>query len=588
MRLEVDLASANFRAFARLVSAPRLHHAAESRDSSLTRMFRAGRARALRCGASCFFLVAIAACDDREGPKAAPASTSSSAVLPLATVSEVVGARAEIVAEADRLAVEATAQTDAGAGPLLLRAGELRERIWRFERKRVDALEAIELYSASATRDWTDACQAGLRAAVLRGELNADPEQTYRDVYLSEKREPTQACRERADAALSMLAAFRPSDEELARLAHEAGEDTSEPEPDAAHGSHVVVPDVVAKSLEQPATITQVEPYGAEETARIVIHVSHPTKFSVGTLEASGGQEPRLFVDVSKATYQGTRILEVGGLVRRARLGKHDDGTRVVLDLTRPVYHRVFYLPDPFRLVIDVSRDPPENVAEAPTVRRIVLDPGHGGSDPGAIGPNGLHEKDVTLDVAHRAAPLLAREIGVSTLLTRDTDEFVPLDERAARANAFNADLFVSIHCNASPNSERRGVMTFVLDASKDSLAARVAARENSSTEAAAAELANSLSRVSDSKRLAASEHFAELLQRAARSSLGLRYGSIQDHGVRRAGFYVLAGARMPAVLFEGSFISNEGEAERLNTGDYRQRLADSVVNAVRAYREGR
>src|SRR5690606_21306843 len=200
------------------------------------------------------------------------------------------------------------------------------------------------------------------------------------------------------------------------------------------------------------------------------------------------------------------------------------------------VYHRVFYLPQPFRLVIDVSREPPERMAAPRALRRVVLDPGHGGNDPGALGPNGLREKDVTLDVAHRAAPILAREVGVSTLLTRDTDVYVPLDERAARANAFNADLFISIHCNASENADQRGVMTFVLDASKDSLAVRIAARENASTEAAAAELANALSRVHSGQRLAASEHFAELLQRAANASLGLKYDGVRDHGVRRAG----------------------------------------------------
>lgn len=207
--------------------------------------------------------------------------------------------------------------------------------------------------------------------------------------------------------------------------------------------------------------------------------------------------------------------------------------------------------------------------------------------DPGAVGPNGLQEKDVALDIAHRAAPLLAREVGVSTLLTRDVDVFVPLDERAARANAFHADLFVSIHLNSSEDSGSRGVMTFVLDSSRDSAASKIAARENASTEAAAAELANSLSRIESSERRAASETFANLLQRAAGASLRGKYDDIADHGVRRAGFYVLAGAAMPAVLFEGSFISNPIEARRLNHDDYRQRLADSIVNAVRAYREG-
>lgn len=514
----------------------------------------------------------------------APVPNDSSGPLP---------ERALVVANADALAVRAGNEPDARAGDLLVNAGRLRERLWRREHKRVDALEAIELFSSASRLAFPGACEAGLSAALLRGEVNADPPQTYRDVYVAARQTPTKACREKADAALATLLAYRPKDEELSKLTSAAGvSESDEAQAPSAHpeDSHVVVPEVLAKTLAQPSKVTKVEPYGAKDTARIVVHLSHPTRFEVGTANAENGQAPRLFVDVSGASYSGPTSFEVGGLVHRTRLGKRDGGMRVVLDLEQPVFHRVFYLPDPFRLVIDVSKNAPEKTTPRRDISRVVLDPGHGGNDPGAQGPNGLREKDVTLDVAHRAAPLLAREVGVSTLLTRDVDAFVPLDERAARANAFNADLFISVHCNASENGDQHGVMTFVLDTSKDkdSLAARIAARENASTEAAAAELANSLSRVNDTQRLQASEQFAELLQRAAAASLGRRYGEVKDHGVRRAGFYVLAGAHMPAVLFESSFISNVEEARRLNSGDYRQRLADAVVNAVRAYRDGR
>lgn len=500
--------------------------------------------------------------------------------------------RFALVARADQLVLEAQGRPPEEAGPRLLAAAELREQAWRRELKRVDALEAIELLTSVSALEWPRACEASLRAALLRGELNSSPEQAYREAYLVSRSDPTQRCRDTAEAALAALVSYRPEDKVLEQWAAEARggapRNQEATTPHDSHDSHVVVPEVLERTLATPSKITRVEPYAAEETARVVVHLSHPTRFQVGVLEGRDGQDPRLFVDISKATYKGPKVYEVGGLVRRTRIGQQEGGTRVVLDLARPAHHRVFYLPQPFRLVIDVSQEPPERVAAPRAIQRVVLDPGHGGSDPGALGPNGLREKDVTLDVAHRAAPLLARELGISTLLTRDTDVFVPLDERAARANAFNADLFVSIHCNASENAEQRGVMTFVLDASKDSLAARVAARENASTEAAAAELANALSRVTNTDRLAASEHFALLLQRAASASLGLRYDQVRDHGVRRAGFYVLAGAQMPSVLFEGSFISNYEEARRLNQGDYRQRLADAIVNAVRAYREGK
>jgi N-acetylmuramoyl-L-alanine amidase len=216
-----------------------------------------------------------------------------------------------------------------------------------------------------------------------------------------------------------------------------------------------------------------------------------------------------------------------------------------------------------------------------------VLDPGHGGKDTGAVGPTGVVEKDVTLDIAHRAARVLVAQ-GIEVLLTRDDDRFVPLEERAARANAFSADLFVSIHCNASEGRGRRGVETYVLDATRDEIAARVAERENEMTPTASAELAQVLSglRLVDQSRH--STQFARLLQRSATTAIQMRYGDAVEGGVHFAGFYVLVGARMPSALFETSYISNPLEEQRLGSPEYRQLLADAVVNAVRAYREGR
>jgi N-acetylmuramoyl-L-alanine amidase len=353
----------------------------------------------------------------------------------------------------------------------------------------------------------------------------------------------------------------------------------------------VVVPEKVA-TVDGPATLTSIERYGAKDAARVVVHVTRPTLFEVRSLEAGANVGPRLVIDLARVTAKKMEPLPVGGLVERVRVGAQPGGTRVVLDLNRAAYRRVFYLPEPFRLVIDVSKDAPPGMtagaAGERSVKRVVLDPGHGGNDPGATGPLGLREKDVTLDVAHRAAPLLARELGISTLLTRDSDVYVGLDERTARANAFGADLLISIHCNASEDGGGKGVMSFVLDASRDALSARVAARENAASAAAASELANALSATLDRGTVDHSERLATLLQRATLASLAPRYPDVPDLGVRRAGFYVLAGATMPAVLFETSFISNAPGEERLNTPDYRQKLADSIVNAVRAYREGR
>ena len=263
-------------------------------------------------------------------------------------------------------------------------------------------------------------------------------------------------------------------------------------------------------------------------------------------------------------------------------------GTRVTLDLDGPAYRHVFYLPEPYRIVIDIARHPPGATARnRRVVERVVVDPGHGGTDPGAIGPAGVREKEVTLDVAHKVAPLLARD-GLTVILTRDDDRFVPLEDRAARANAFGADLFISIHCNAAENHMRHGVETYVLDTTKDEIASRVAARENATSQAATAELGSILASLRLADQATHSLHLAELMQKSAAASLRDRYPDTLDGGVHTAGFYVLVGARMPSILLETGYISNPLEEQRLQSDDYSQRIADAIVNAVRAYRQGR
>lgn len=498
--------------------------------------------------------------------------------------------RAEAVASADSWAIWGTRQGGRVGAERLLDAARLRERIFRLDHREADALEAVDLYRHAALREPALRCAATTAAAVLEGEFRSDPDRTFQAVYRAQLApNADRSCKERAEEILSTLAAYRPLPTVLALIDNEGKlgtAPTARAAPEPADG--VIVPLSLAHG---PARVTKVERYGAPDAARIVVSVTEPSPYQVGVLD-EGGKSPRLFIDIEGASYQGTKSFEVGGLVARVRIGAEAKRTRVVLDLNSAAYRHVFYLPEPFRLVIDVSKDAPkraDEVSRGPRqVQRVVLDPGHGGHDPGASGPSGLREKDVTLDIAHRAAPLIARELGISTLLTRDNDEYVALDERTARANAFQADLFVSIHCNASDDGAGRGVMTFVLDDSRDPSSTRVAARENDASAEAASELADALTRSEGGLGSGRSNHFAELLQRAAIASLSPSYGDIPNSGIKRAGFYVLAGARMPAVLFETSFISNSAGETRFNSGDFRQKIADAIVNAVRAYRDGR
>ena len=539
----------------------------------------------LLCGPSCG--------SSGGGAPPSPAASASGSASPSAQTLATLPARAEAVASADAWAVQGTKLAGRAGAEQLLAAAVLRERIFRVDHRDADALEAIELYTEAAQREPSLRCSAATSAALLQGERSSDPGLTFQGVYRAELAPAADAaCKQRAEQILSTLAAYRPLPTVLAQLAAQGSAlaasasalKPSAPEPNDG----VIVPTLSA--ARGPSRVSKVERYGAADAARVVVYVTEPATYKVGFLD-EGSKNPRLFVDIEGATYQGPKSFDVGGLVERVRMGAEAKRTRVVLDLNASAYRHVFYLPEPFRLIIDVSKEAPKHVEEQSrgprAIQRVVLDPGHGGHDPGATGPSGLREKDVTLDIAHRAAPLIARELGISTLLTRDSDDYVALDERTARANAFQADLFVSIHCNASEDGAGRGVMTFVLDDSRDATSTRVAARENEASPAAAAELAGALTRGDGGFGSTRSNHFAELLQRSAIASLSPSYGDIPNSGIRRAGFYVLAGARMPAVLFETSFISNTQGETRFNTGDFRQKIADAIVNAIRAYRDG-
>jgi N-acetylmuramoyl-L-alanine amidase len=505
-----------------------------------------------------------------------PGAASSGAAVIEAT--EPLPSRPLAVASADALAVEASRLGGSEGARALERAAVLRTRLFRREHREADALEALELRGQLARITGPLRCASEVERILLEGELNADVDGTYRALFAL-SRSATPPCASRVEAALAMLEAFRPSENLLAP-----------PTPSASSSASAAAPSEQAPSgAVAAATLTHIERYSAKDAARVVVFVSKPVRFEVGKLEAeaAAGSGPRLFVDLRGAHYQGKASLDAEGLLQRVRAVEGSEGTRVVLDLAAAAEHRIFYVPEPFRLVIDVAK---VGAGTRPSrdVRRVVLDPGHGGHDPGATGPTGLREKDVALDIAHRAAPLIARELGISTLLTRDTDVYVPLEERTARANGFGADLFISIHCNATERSGGSGVMTFVLDDSKDQLASRIAALENSASAEATSELLRALGQSGDRTNDARSNEFAGLLQRAAMASLRPSYPDVPDGGVKRAGFYVLAGARMPAVLFETSFISSARDETRFNTGDFRQKLADAIVNAVRAYKEGR
>ena len=218
-------------------------------------------------------------------------------------------------------------------------------------------------------------------------------------------------------------------------------------------------------------------------------------------------------------------------------------------------------------------------------VSRIVIDAGHGGGDPGAH-HNGLREADVVLDIARRVAQGLESQPGVEVVMTRTDDTFVPLRARTALANEVGADLFLSIHANASRNSKAHGVETYFLDFALDPEAERVAARENLAAGGKMKDLQNLLEAIAANSKLQESRDFAGTIQRAMVNALREVNGEVRDLGVKQAPFFVLIGARMPSVLAEVSFLSNRREADLLATDAYRDRIADALVEGVLRYRK--
>jgi len=333
---------------------------------------------------------------------------------------------------------------------------------------------------------------------------------------------------------------------------------------------------------------------------------------------------PRLFLDIGPASLDPTLrapTVVADGLLRRVRTGVADGGmVRVVLDLESIGEYQIFPLNDPYRVVIDIrgaqteelkalepaiqaapartdevthvleQRPPPSPPPVLPVapvltgLRRIVVDAGHGGKDPGAIGPSGLREKDVTLAMAKKIAERLRATLGCEVVLTRDHDVYLPLEERTAIANKVGADLFISVHANAAPNRQAYGIETYYLNFSKNDKAAAVAARENGTSLKEVTDLELILFDLMANSKINESSRLAAEIQRSLVGRLTGQFDEVRDLGVRQGPFYVLLGATMPSVLVESAFISHPREERRLASTSYHEHAAEAIAEAVQNY----
>ncbi len=363
-------------------------------------------------------------------------------------------------------------------------------------------------------------------------------------------------------------------------------------------------PQVTAKT--SPASVQGIRHWSASDYTRVVIDTSEPVTYRSGYLS----KPRRFYLDLTPARKEKQlhdKLKIQDGLLKSVRVAQYNRNTvRVVFDLGKSHKTKVFYLEDPFRVVVDAFGAgysagencplPPKGKAEPGRkglslaqqlglcVKRVVIDAGHGGKDPGAIGPTGLREKVVALKIARRVKQLLQKELGCQVVLTRNRDRFLPLEQRTAIANVKKADLFVSIHANASPNRRLRGVETYFLNFALDKEAMRVAALENATSTKRIGDLQKILNNIMKNAKIRESYRLASHVQDALVKSLKSRYPKVHNLGVKQAPFFVLIGARMPSILVEVSFISNKYEEKRLKNKTYLDIIARGIVKGIKSY----
>ncbi len=373
------------------------------------------------------------------------------------------------------------------------------------------------------------------------------------------------------------------------------------------------------------AYITDLRFWSNPEYTRIVINADQDRSFSHHLLKKDPNLNipfERLYVDIPQ-TLLGKDVAEHtpinDDLLKQARAGQYLPHTvRVVVDIKSFENYKIFSLNDPFRIVIDVwgkgngTTDPgqtPQIAAQADKqiktspmttdnlkssdiarqlalgVQRIVIDPGHGGSDPGAPGyVKGIWEKDIVLKLAHNLADKLRDRLNCTVILTRDHDKKLTLEERTAIANTQRADLFISLHTNAARNKNLAGIETYLLNLATDEQAIAVAARENATSKKNISDLEFILSDLMKHAKIGESTRLANDVHQSLVQGMMKKYSKITDLGVKQAPFYVLLGARMPAILVETSFVSNKLECERLLDAAYRDDLCDAIATGVKKY----
>ncbi len=376
----------------------------------------------------------------------------------------------------------------------------------------------------------------------------------------------------------------------------------------AAQGSLLLTPFLSAQShaaSQGLVPVTELKHWSTPDYTRIAITAGSEVPFEHHRLPN------RLYLDLQGAKLNpGVKDLSIGdGLLKSVRIAQFQASTvRVVLDLDSIKDYKVFTFSDPFRIIIDVKGDRRQEISSSKEVietaqpepkpvekpktsgkfkpgkiRRIVIDPGHGGHDPGAVSPSGTREKDIVLQIGLKLAQKV-RELGIDAVMTRSTDVFLELQERTAIANKVGADLFVSVHANASLNRGANGIETYYLNLAKTEKAAQLAAKENGTSLEKVSMLQAVLFDLMANYKLNDSAHLADEVQKALFKKAQTGYATVKNLGVKQGPFYVLVGATMPSILVETAFLSNDRDEQKLKEPQYQDLTADGILSGIKGY----
>lgn len=485
------------------------------------------------------------------------------------------------------------------AARALYRTGRLYTGIYNYSGLTKDLDEAIALYRelVEAYGQHRLADDAQYQIGQLFYKKKKDPGQAYVEFLKVDIKFPSGDMRPKARAMMEELALV---------LSRKTEQGDGKPGSSASHAM---------------TRVKDIRHWSTPNYTRVVIDLERPVEYESHILKAEPDLDKprRLYVDLKNAYVSSdieSSITIEDGLLQRARAGQNDrDRVRVVLDINSIGGHKIFHLYDPYRIVVDVRgvekkavapkaeisrgkvpvrkgvykpKGPDESVSLARqlglNVRRIVIDPGHGGKDPGCFLKGGIKEKDIVLRLAKRLARKIEDQLGCEALLTRTEDVFVSLEQRTAFANVQKADLFISLHINAHKQAEVKGVETYFLNMATDQRAVIVAAKENATSEKNISDLQTILQSLMFNTNITESSKLAHDVQSRMVSSVRRRYNPVKDLGVKQAPFYVLIGAEMPAILLEAGFITNATERKRLLSEKYWDCLSEGIVSGIAHY----